>query len=1195
MNGKSYILTLAMTVLVPLAALAQFGQLSPLHVNGDRLEDEQGNRVVLHGVMDTPNPYFNSGRWGSSASTAYVNKCIDYFDQLYTAITDTSQGACCNVFRLHLDPCWCFVNSTGEDNYEAFSFSRFKQFWEKLYWPLIEKALGHGLYVVVRPPGVCPRNISVDGGYHNYLKQVWEYVAADDSIRKYAGYVSLELANEPVNIEGGNASAKPYEFFQPLCDIIRQQGFTGIIWVPGMGYQSIYNSYEQHPIEGYNIGYAVHCYPGWYGGSDDECEPETYIANFEAQVPVVKTSPVIITEIDWSPEKEGEGKYNEFGEWVAANYGTWGTATTSRWGTAYKALIDRYHISMTLTGTGDYIDIDQYLADKTVISAFQGQAEACGEACMAWYRDYAQTDFAYKPFERTRYADQGDGTYMNPIINADFPDPDLLRVGDTFYMLSTTMFHVPGATILKSHDLVNWEYCANPLQQLADNDKHNLLNGQNAYGGGMWASALNYRNGTYYLLAQCNDAGTYLLTATDVEGQWTSRRLSESYYDCGLLFDGDDTYVVSGINHLTVTRLDQQFNRLSSKEVIVRDNSGLEGSRFYRIGDYYYIYSTYGGTEGSQTIFRSTTPMGNYEECSDRLMKGQNIHQGALVDTPTGEWWTILFKDDGAIGRVPYLEPVSWNEGWPTIGNDGTDVSKGGMAYRKPDVGGAWPRTSLPTNDTFTGLTLGRQWQWNHQPDGNAWSLIENPGSLRLYTTGTANDLKQARNSLTQRMVALHNTGASNASKPQVYGTVKMDIAQMQDGDVAGLAVFQDPYSWIGIKAVNGERHLYVYREAYDQTEAFLKDCGILTADVVYLQARANFGTGKVAYYYSTDNANYERAVSNTFDMRYRLSVFVGQRFYLFNYATRQNGGFVDIDWFTTEADFSEEAFYSPESLQTFSPEDLQVVGIEAPETLTMLNGGTATLPLVAVMQSGRQQDIATQCEYTVEDAGLISINRGTVTGHGEGQTTVIATYTDYQGEKYELSIPVSVETFPLVEGLFNPSLSGTGSFDPVTLQFTTGSKGMAGWNYKAGLDISSAQYIVIELEEKPAVSTSLCIYDRSSSYTRTLTSATTKLKLSNASKIDLSAVTRICFQTGGGKPIKMKRIFLSQDGETPTGIEVVESERLRVGELCSGMRLKVDGSVYDLQGRHVSDGNLPGSQMRKGIYIVGGKKIVVK
>ena len=433
-------------VMLPLIVFAQFGTLSPLHVEGNQLQDEQGNHVVLHGVMDTPSPYFNNNRWGTSASVAYTSKCIDYFDQLYSAVTDTQNGAYCNVFRLHLDPCWCFVNGKDESDYGAFKESRFKQFWEKLYRPLILKALEHGLYVVVRPPGVCPNPIQVGGGYQDYLKTVWGLVSSDAEIQKYAGYISLELANEPVDIydasgKQDNAGSAPHDFFQPIVDLIRANGFTGIIWVPGAGYQSIYTGYEKHPITGYNIGYAVHNYPGWYGGSDKMYDADTYIKNFENMVPVVKTSPIIITEIDWSPENpNGEGKYNEFNEWVPANYGTWGTASTSKWASAYKSLIDKYGISMTLTGTADYLDIDEYIKKGKVVPAFQGVTEACGEACMQWYKEYAQKNFAYKAFEKVRYSDQGDGTYINPIINADFPDPDVIRVNDTYYLLSTTMF-----------------------------------------------------------------------------------------------------------------------------------------------------------------------------------------------------------------------------------------------------------------------------------------------------------------------------------------------------------------------------------------------------------------------------------------------------------------------------------------------------------------------------------------------------------------------------------------------------------------------------------------------------------------------------------------------------------------------------------------------------------------------------------
>lgn len=1200
--------TILFSLFVAVAAKAQFGVLSPLHVSGTQLQDEQGNRVVLHGVMDTPSPYFNNGRWGSSASTAYVNRCINYFDQLYSAITCTDQGACCNVFRLHLDPCWCFVNAKDEADYEAFNFSRFKQFWEKLYRPLILNGLKHGLYMVVRPPGVNRENIQVGDGYQDYLKQVWGYVAQDDSIRKYSGYISLELANEPINIlnasgKQDNTGAAPHDFFQPVCDLIRQNGFTGIIWVPGAGYQSIYNGYKDYPITGYNIGYAVHNYPGWY--SSDQCigNPEKYIQNFTAMVPVVETNPVIITEIDWSPEKEGEGKYNEFGVWVPANYGTWGTATTSGWGAIYKALIDKYGISMTLTGVADYLDIDQWIQNQQVVPFCQGNNEACGEACMAWYKEYAKSNYAYRSFERVRYSDQGDGTYVNPIINADFPDPDVIRVGDTFYMLTTTFHHLPGATLLQSKDLVNWSYCANPLEQLVSDptntkwNKYNLLNGEKAYAEGMWASALGYSEGTFYILISSLDVGGVLLTATDPAGPWTYRKLNDNFYDPSLLFEGDNIYVSCGIGRLHVVKLDRQFNRLADKEVIVRDNSGLEGSKIYHIGDYYYIYATYGGTEGSQTIFRATDPMGPYEEANDRVFKGQHIHQGALVDVPspsgevdTDQWWTILFKDDGSIGRIPYLEPVTWADGWPTVGNSGIDVTQGGAAYQKPNVGSSFARTTLPTNDTFTGLSLGLQWQWNHQPDNTAWSLADNPSNLRLYTSGTAQNLKEARGSLTQRMMALHNEGTQNSKKPQVYGTVKIDVSHMQNGDVCGLAVFQDPYSWVGVKMIDGTKHLYVYRSAYDNNAAFEKDCGELTTNVIYLQARANFGTNKVKYYYSLDNVTYESATANSFDMRFLTTVFSGQRFYLFNYhnseivqSSNSQVGYVDFDWFSTEASFTEETFYSPERLQTFSAEDLQLDYIEAAPTIEALNGGTALLSVYAVMKSGMRQSIAGKCTYELADPDLASISNGIVKGHQEGQTQVTATWTDAQGIAHQFQFTLSVATFPLKEELFNPSIVGDGTFNAETREFTTAAKGQAGWEYSEGLDISAPVYLVVEFAAKPSVSTTLCIYDRSGSYTRTITSATTKLKLSNVTKVDKTAITRIAFQTAGGSAIKLEQVFLSDDGLTPTGIGAALQDN---GQMKNG------NTIYDLQGRML---NSQFSQLKKGLYIRNGKKIIIR
>ena len=274
-----------------------------------------------------------------------------------------------------------------------------------------------------------------------------------------------------------------------------------------------------------------------------------------------------------------------------------------------------------------------------------------------------------KPFNNVWTADQGDGTYINPIVNADFPDCDVIRVGDTYYFVGTTMHHFPGATILKSKDLVSWEYCANPLQQIDSNDAYNLLNGRHHYSQGQWASSLNYHDGKFYLYFICygrsgvDNTQNILLTTTDPEGLWHMEKMDEHYYDAGWLFDdGEDgdgyLYVACGIGDIWVNKLNPNTLEKISSERVISVGNGCEGAHMYHIGDYYYIYATYGGTEGSQTIFRSRNPMGPYEEHEGRVFEKQHIHQGALVQTQTGEWWTVLFKDNGAIGRIPYLEPV---------------------------------------------------------------------------------------------------------------------------------------------------------------------------------------------------------------------------------------------------------------------------------------------------------------------------------------------------------------------------------------------------------------------------------------------------------------------------------------------------------------------------------------------------------
>lgn len=400
MTLRRKLLTVAATALLAVTASAT-GDLPALHVQGKQLVDAEGKAVTLHGVMDTPNRYFNSYRWQSWKQTydeSDVADCLGYFEQLFTAITDQSQGAYCDVFRLHLDPCWTndpTKTSTGENDITAFSSARLKSFLTSLYIPLMEKALAHGLYVVVRPPGVCPQSLTVGDRYQRYLKAVWKEVAGREYVQQHAGQISIELANEPVNLtlaDGTTSDAALHDYFQPVVDVIREAGFTGIVWAPGTSWQQNYRGYATHPIEDSNCGYAVHCYPGWYGSgsNDDATDYETFRKQFEASVPVVLTAPIIVTEVDWSPVKDySTGKQNEWGAWVYENYGTWGTARTSTFGQAFKQLHDHYgNISMTLASTDTYVDMDLYLKQGRVSPAFDGLEEACGKACFNWYKEW---------------------------------------------------------------------------------------------------------------------------------------------------------------------------------------------------------------------------------------------------------------------------------------------------------------------------------------------------------------------------------------------------------------------------------------------------------------------------------------------------------------------------------------------------------------------------------------------------------------------------------------------------------------------------------------------------------------------------------------------------------------------------------------------------------------------------------------
>jgi beta-xylosidase len=485
------------------------------------------------------------------------------------------------------------------------------------------------------------------------------------------------------------------------------------------------------------------------------------------------------------------------------------------------------------------------------------------------------------------HSDNGDGTYTNPVIAADFPDPDVIMVDDTYYMVTTTMFVFPGVTVLRSKDLVNWEYCSNAVPRFDFSPCYDL-DGCNRYSHGQWATSLKYKNGKFYLLFITLDEGGFLCSASQAEGPWEIRKLPRGFYDPGLFFDeGGKIYVAHGYNNISITELDENFAPAGKDSLVYTGNirRGLEGSHVYKINGYYYLYSTYGGLDGIQVALRSKNIYGPYEQkvvISDST-RGVTfgIHQGALIQTQTGEWWTMLFVDSGPFGRFPSLQPVTWIDDWPMVGVDG----KGVVTYRKPKVGKEYPITDLPTSDEFDEVEPGMQWGWNHNPDPDNWSLTQRPGFLRLTTGKVVMNLREARNTLTQRPFANYDQNIPT------MGSTKMEVDHMKDGDIAGLALFQDPYACIAVKQEMGSKQVVMINNG--ETIASVR----MKGETVYLRTIASNKTGKAIFEYSFDNKIYTQ-LGNELAMRFSLKVFTGNKFCLFNYATEETGGYIDFDWF---------------------------------------------------------------------------------------------------------------------------------------------------------------------------------------------------------------------------------------------------------------------------------------------------------
>ena len=1104
-----------------LSAQATYGNLSPMYVDGSHLKDVHGNIIRLHGVSDSPEPVRNHNRWGEEAVDANISKCSTYFSKIFTGITSAKDGTSCNAFRLILEPAWTVdaaLVADGQPAYKAFSAESMKTHAKSLYWKMILNALRKGLYVVVSAPADCPEKVTVGDDYNQYLANMWDAFTKNDSVLKYSGLISLELAQQVGAVSpkaGGDEATARHDFFQPIVDKIRANGFGGILWTPA---------------------------------GEGTCRAEG-----KADGPQLKTVPA------WQAGLKEE---------MAGDEG----------------------LSLMLASADAYLDLDSLDASGSVVPAATDGTKDCWDCFAQLSEQYP----SFRPYKHYYTADQGNGTFINPILNGDFPDIDIIRVDDNYYLMSTTMYIFPGATIMKSKDLVNWEYCCNPLEKIDDNDAYNLLNGKEHYAQGQWATSMRYHDGQFYVYfisygRNGVDSGrNVLLTAKNAEGPWKMQYMNEHYYDSGWLFDdgpnGDGyLYVACGITGISVNKLDAKtLKKISSTQVLTREST--EGARMYHIGKYYYLYLTTGGYWRGQTIYRSEKPMGPYEEMPNlnnysnvqggNAFWGYGIHQGGLVETQTGEWWTIMFKDAGGIGRVPYLEPVVWKDGWPIIGNGGKEVSQGSKAYRKPDVGTTHPRTYLPTSDSFTSLTLGKQWGWNHNHVDDKWSLLERPGYLRLHTVNVTTDLRFARNSLTQRIMGLNTEGSSRNTNS--YGTIKMDVSAMQEGDVAGLSVFQDPYSLIGVTMRDGQKHIVYMKASTDSDPDWVvseKLGPVLKSDTVYLRAIVNLSTNKSDLYYSYNNSTWTK-FGDQMSLRFNLSVFVGNRFYIFNYATKQTGGYVDIDWFSTEDKFSEDFFYGDALLHNYPAEEVTAVSLKSDKaSVMMLPGAVGNVKLTCTMESGQKVDVSTGCTYTFSNPNVLTVKGNKLVGQAEGSTEVTATYVDPLGNSVSTTFTVEVTYFPLTEGALNPALVGAGTM-VVSKNYTTlraQTNGIAGWHYDQGLDLTDkGQYLVVRkgraLTTKPVIR----IYDTndlsSSSYYESESfggDTISVIDLKEAAKVvDLSHVYYVAVYTPKATNIQLVHVFLSDDGINPTAIQtVVEEPR---AELVKVEFITLDGRSFD-------------------------------
>lgn len=491
---------------------------------------------------------------------------------------------------------------------------------------------------------------------------------------------------------------------------------------------------------------------------------------------------------------------------------------------------------------------------------------------------------------------------QNPVIWADFPDPDVIRVDDWFYMVTTSMHTMPGCPIMRSRDLKHWELVGYVFETLEDNDGHNLADGKGVYGKGSWAASLRYHEGMFYVAFSCNDTGKFYIYRTDdiEKGRWHRVTIPRLFHDPSLLFDEGRVYVIYGNGDIYITELNSDLTGVKEgglhRLLLSTPKEGMllrcEGCHAYRIGDEYYLlfieWPRTGHARRRQVCYRSKNLLGPYERRvildDDMGYFNKGIAQGAIVDTPRGDWYAVLFQDHDAVGRIPHVLPVTWEDGWPVVGADG-------KAPAQVEV--ALPEHPLPVNwvtsDDFDhpGGELPLAWQWNHNPDPDSWSLLERPGHLRLYTKRVVSSVLEARNTLTQR-----------TEGPACRGIVDMDVSGMKPGDHAGLIALQSHFGTVGVRCLDHGKAVEMCVRGNDGGEEVVERVP-LSSDTVRLRIDFDFreSVDVARFYFALPGGPWQR-IGSELAMRYTLDHFMGYRIGIFCYAGREPGGYVDVDAF---------------------------------------------------------------------------------------------------------------------------------------------------------------------------------------------------------------------------------------------------------------------------------------------------------